>query len=446
MISRGRIEPSQASTRRSKSRGRSVLTSRAFERVVFIELPGEQGPVPAGLFTLDVELGVGSFQYGRRYAARPNAIAIDPVNLPLTAKEYITQKNSGIFGILRDVLPDSWGRYIMAKHLGVPFGTFKDFEFIDLISSNAVGAISFGKTPERASTLREEAVSLSDLAVVAKVIDQAIEDQELPPEVLALLRQGTSLGGAQPKCTVVIDNEEWIAKFESSKTAVKYPRIEYATMTLAKKAGIRVPDIRLESVAGHAIFLIKRFDREHGRRLPFMSTFALSNLDIDELERGSYPEIANQMRKFVSHVQEDHHELFRRMAFNMFVRNEDDHLRNHGFIYQDGWRLSPAYDIVPLPARRKLKDKFHLSLQAGDHGSEASLDNLLSQCERFSLRREMALEIIGEVEAAIQDWEQEMNRAGVSPNDREAVRWCFEGFRKGQAGLTNPSPLQGKPL
>ncbi|MBU4261361.1 MAG: type II toxin-antitoxin system HipA family toxin [Proteobacteria bacterium] len=406
------------------------MTSREFERFVFIELPGEKKPVPAGLFTLDAHLGVGTFQYGLRYARRPNAIAIDPVNLPLTGEKYVTRKNGGIFGILRDVLPDSWGRYILAKQLGVPFGTQKDFELIDLLTVNAVGALSFGKTPEKATARRDKPVTLPELAEVAKVIDQAMEDQELPPEVLHLLRQGTSLGGAQPKCTVVIDSEEWIAKFTSSKTAVQYPGIEYATMTLAARAGIRVPAFRLESVAGRPVFLIKRFDRDGSRRLPFMSAFALSNLDIDELERGSYPEIATRMRTFVSQVREDHHELFRRMAFNMFVRNEDDHLRNHGFVFKGAWRLSPAYDIVPVPSRRTPQDSFHLSLQVGDQGSLANMTNLLSQCQRFSLRREQALEIIERIEEAVQGWEQEIKRAGVSRNDREAVRWCFEGFRK----------------
>lgn len=406
------------------------MTSRPFERIVFVELPGVQKPVPAGLFTLDTELGIGTFQYGRRYVERPNAIAIDPVNLPLTDKEYVSRKNVGIFGVIRDVLPDSWGRYIMAKHLGVPYGTFKDFELIDLISTNAVGAISFGKTPERSTTPREKTVSLADLAEVAKVIDRAVADQELPPEVLALLRQGTSLGGAQPKCTVMIDGEQWIAKFESSKTAVKYPGIEYATMTMARQAGIRVPDIRLELVGGRAVYLIKRFDREHGRRLPFLSTFALSNLDLDEIERGSYPEIADRMRKFVSRVMEDHQELFRRMAFNILVRNEDDHLRNHGFIYQEGWRLSPAYDIVPVPARRKPRDAFHLALHIGAQGSAATIANLLSQCERFSLVRKQALEIVEQVKESVMGWEAELIRAGVSPNDREAVRWCFEGWKE----------------
>lgn len=405
------------------------MTSSTFERVVFIELPGEKKSIPAGLFTLDIDLGVGSFQYGRRYAERPNAIAIDPVNLPLTNKEYVTRKNGGIFGILRDVLPDSWGRYIMAKHLGLPFGTIKDFEFIDLISTNAVGAISFGTTPEKPTTQKEAPVSLADLAEVAMIIDQAMADQELPPEILHLLRQGTSLGGAQPKCTVAIDNDEWIAKFESSKTAVKYPGIEYATMTMAKKAGILVPEIRLESVAGRSIFLIKRFDREHGRRLPFMSAFALSNLDIDELERGSYPEIATHMRKFITHVPEDHHELFRRMAFNIFVRNEDDHLRNHGFVYQKGWRLSPAYDIVPIPSRRREQDAFHLALSIGDQGSLATPTNLISQCERFSLDRTQALEIVKQVQDSVLDWEDEMIQAEVSLRDRDAIRWCFEGLQ-----------------
>ncbi|MBU0908028.1 MAG: type II toxin-antitoxin system HipA family toxin [Proteobacteria bacterium] len=398
---------------------------------MFIELPGEKKPVPAGLFTLDADLGVGTFQYGMRYAERPNAIAIDPVNLPLTGEKYVTRKNGGIFGILRDVLPDSWGRYILAKQMGVPFGTQKDFELIDLLSVNAVGALSFGKTPEKSTARRDKPVTLSELAEVAKIIDQAMEDKKLPPEVLHLLRQGTSLGGAQPKCTVVIDKEEWIAKFASSKTAITYPGVEFATMALAARAGIRVPEFRIESVAGRPVFLIKRFDRDGSRRLPFMSAFALSNLDIDELERGSYPDIATRMRKFVSQVQEDHHELFRRMAFNMYVRNEDDHLRNHGFLFMGSWMLSPAYDIVPMPSRRKPQDTFHLSLQVGDQGSAATMANLLSQCQRFSLDRQQALEIISQVEEAVQGWEQELSRARVSRNDREAVRWCFEGFRKG---------------
>lgn len=81
----------------------------------------------------------------------------------------------------------------------------------------------------------------------------------------------------------------------------------------------------------------------------------------------------------------------------------------------------------PVPAGRRAGDSFHLSLNLGDQGSLASRANLLSQCGRFSLGREQAREIIDQVEEAVRDWEAELIRAGVSPADREAVRWCFEG-------------------
>ena len=407
------------------------MISKPFERIVFIHLPGESEPRPAGMFILDPDLGVGRFQYGRKYLERPNAMALDPVNLPLTGEEYLTRKNKGIFGVLGDVLPDSWGRFILAKQHNVPFGTLKDFELIDMASTQTVGALSFGENPEQPTTREEQAVSLDDLGEVATAFDRALND-DVPSEIRYLLQQGTSLGGAQPKCPVTVDGEDWIAKFESSKTLVKYPAIEFATMTLARQAGISIPDIQVETVSGRKVYLIKRFDRIDESRLPFLSALALSNLDIDELEQGSYPALADLMRKFVENVVEDHHEMFRRMAFNMFVRNEDDHLRNHGFIYQNGWSLSPAYDVVPMPARQRSAESFHLSLQAGEFGSEATLANLLSGHGHFSLTEKDAENIIREVADSLQNWEGVLEKSGVSASDLESVRWCFEGFRNNQ--------------
>ena len=47
--------------------------------------------------------------------------------------------------------------------------------------------------------------------------------------------------------------------------------------------------------------------------------------------------------------------LWRRLVFNILISNTDDHLRNHGFLYtgQTGWRLSPAYDLNPMPVDLK---------------------------------------------------------------------------------------------
>lgn len=405
------------------------MTSDRYERILFIDLPGIAEPVPAGLFSLDVGGGVGSFQYGRRYLARPGAIALDPVNLPLSDREYLTTKNRGIFGILHDLLPDSWGRFVLSRQLNVPFGSLRDHELLDLVTDNAVGAIHLGRTPEAPETPKVEPVSLEGLAEIAQAFDRAERDRDLPPEVRFLLQQGTSLGGAQPKCPVRIDNEDWIAKFESSKTPIRFPAIEYATMNLAGRAGIRVPPLRLETLAGRQAFLIRRFDRQAGRRLPFLSAFAVSNLDLDEIDRGSYSDIAFQIRKFSVSVREDHHELFRRIAFNMMVRNEDDHLRNHGFILDaHGWRLSPAYDILPMPSRPKDSDVFHLALAIGQHGSVASNANLFSSCPAMSLDPDDAQEIVLEIAAVLSDWRETLAAAGVSDEEANAVRHSFTGL------------------
>ena len=401
-----------------------------FEQIVFVDLVGEKSPVPAGLFTLDTDTMIGKFAYGRRYLQRPDAIGLDPVNLPLSEQEYLTRKNSGIFGVLGDVLPDSWGKYILAKRLSIPFGSLYPHEMFDYVNTNTVGALSFGPTPDHPTTKQEKPVSFGDLHKVAEVYAKVMSDEQLPAEVLYLLEQGTSLGGAQPKCPVIYDHDEWIAKFENSKTPIRFPRLEFAAMQMAKRAGITVPKVQLEEVNGSAVYLIKRFDRLSGKRIPFMSAHALSDLDLDELEKGSYVEVARQMRKFVKNVTRDLHEFYRRMVFNVFIRNQDDHLRNHGFIYQDNaWHLSPLYDVLPIPAR-KTADDFSLSLNIGLEGTTATLSNLYSQHEEFNLGREQATQIIAEVAAVVSGWEKFLLDCKVEKNDLEAVRWCFEGFRK----------------
>ena len=88
-----------------------------FERYIFIQLPKETFPVAAGLFTLDSDLGVGQFSYGKKYLLRKNAVPIDPVNLPLRDSVYTTKKNNGIFFVLGDILPDSWGKYVLSKKI-----------------------------------------------------------------------------------------------------------------------------------------------------------------------------------------------------------------------------------------------------------------------------------------------------------------------------------------
>jgi len=407
----------------------SASISSRFERIVFTWLPGHDGPVPAGLFILDVDTGVGRFAYGRRYLRRPNAIPLDPVNLPLAEREYITRKNGGIFGALADVLPDSWGKYVLAKRLRIPFGSLRPFEMLDCITTNAVGAISFGLDPAQPTTREERPINFGELGRVAEAFERAMAEEPLPPDLFPLLAQGTSLGGAQPKCPVRYRDGEWIAKFPNIRTRIPLPRIEFATMEMARTAGLDVPETALEEVSGRPVYLIKRFDRRAGRRLPFLSAQALCDLDIEELDRGSYVDIAQRLRSFVRDVDQDLRQLFRRMVFNAFVRNQDDHLRNHGFLLTEkGWRLSPLYDVLPIPARRARVD-FSLSLILGHEGTVATLDNILSRHRRFNLTRAEAEHIVAEVDDATRTWREVLARCGVPPADIEEVAWSFDGFR-----------------
>lgn len=160
-----------------------------------------------------------------------------------------------------------------------------------------------------------------------------------------------------------------------------------------------------------------------------MSGHAVSNLDLKELEKGSYLKIARAMRKFVGNVNQELHELFRRMVFNIYVHNQDDHLRNHGFIYKDkAWHLSPLYDVLPIPSR-KTPDRFSLSLNIGSEGTTASMSNIYSQHQQFNLTRNQATDIIDQVSEATGNWERILQDNGVENSDLEAVRWSFEGFR-----------------
>lgn len=407
-----------------------ISKEATLERIVFIELTGEISPVPAGLFSLDIDTGIGRFSYGRRYLERPTAIAIDPVNLPLSEREYLTRKNGGIFGVLGDLLPDSWGRTILAKQLGIHFSSLGNYQMFEHLTTSVVGALSLGSTPEQPAILQAAPVLPGELHRMAEVFARLILDRILPPGADQLLIHGLSMGGTQPKCPVIYDNEEWLAKFENPATPVKLPKLEFATMLMAKRAGINVPDINLGEIGGKSVYLIKRFDRQDGNRLPFLSGYAMSDHELNQAAKGSYIEIARRMRTFVKHVSRDLHELYRRLVFNVFIRNQNDHLRNHGFICQDnGWHLSPAFDLLPGLAR-KSTDDFALSLNIGGEGAAATLSNLYSLHEEFNLDLEQAARIVSEIDAATLDWEKTLRECYVPKTDIEEVRWSFAGFRE----------------
>ena len=150
----------------------------------------------------------------------------------------------------------------------------------------------------------------------------------------------------------------WIAKFPSKHDEVNIGAWEKAVHDLAELCGLNVPEARMEtySKAG-STFLVKRFDRDGDRRIHFASAMTLlGKTDGASGQDGSgYLDIASFIGQWSADPEQDLKELWRRIVFNMAVSNTDDHLRNHGFIWtKTGWRLSPLYDVNPVPYRDAL--------------------------------------------------------------------------------------------
>ena len=130
-----------------------------------------------------------------------------------------------------------------------------------------------------------------------------------------------------------------------------------------------------------------------------------------------YSDLALAIREYAhpSLIRGNNEELFGRMVFNIFVSNDDDHLRNHGFLRDPqlpGWRLSPLYDVVPRPG---VAFERQLHLQVGLQGKLATLDNAISACSAFTPQRTTAIAIIRRIWGELRQWRTAFENTGASP-------------------------------
>lgn len=394
---------------------------------VFIYLPGDVQATPAGIFTHDADAGMGLYAYGRRYRERTPAIPVDPVALPLGGVPRPSEKNGGLYGAFRDAAPDYWGRMVIASETRVPPEALTEFDFLMAANATRVGNLDFRLSPDDP----EPELGPPHFNRMGDIIEAAqnIEMGKNPEShLIRLLREGSSMGGARPKCTVERDGVLWIAKFPSFHDSINFPVLEYATMSLARTCGIPIPEIHRADVGGRDIFLIRRFDRhphpDGWSRTGFISALSLMQWDESDRLLWDYPSVADVMRKYCP--VEDIHQLFRRMVFNILVRNTDDHPRNHGFITSDHrLSLSPAYDIVPALAHPGIGQEFNLAMGVGDFGRSATLKNALSRAGRFGLSQGDAQAIILDLQEKVSTWPEVFQTCGVSENDIQRIAPSF---------------------
>jgi serine/threonine-protein kinase HipA len=399
---------------------------------IYVQLPGTLNTVPAALLKVEkLRDGtfVGRFRYGDRYLERKYAIEFDPFQLPLGNTVHEFTRLKGIPGAVRDAAPDAWGRRVIEHKLQRSPGDLEEIDYLLNGPPDGAGYLSFGLKLEPPAPKRRynRTHQLAELVAAAEAIE---EGKRVPEHILEQLEPGTSMGGARPKATIEDGNRLWVGKFPEKADRCNLQRVEYATLELARRCGIAVCNSRLQAVGGHDVLMVERFDREHaeGGYLRFGLVSGLTMLDCDEnyldRERWSYPLLADQLRRWSDKPDEDRGELFRRIVFNAAVTNNDDHPRNHAVRRTArGWRLTPAYDLVPAPLVSL--ERRDLAMTIGTYGRTVSIYNLLSQCERFGLTTEAARREIENIVAVVRTWREHFLACGVSAKDADYMAQAF---------------------
>jgi len=235
---------------------------------------------------------------------------------------------------------------------------------------------------------------------------------------------GSSLGGARPKASVrEKDGRLAIAKFPRRDDDFSTVLWEAVALDLAAKAGIAVAQSRVEKIGTKPVLLVQRFDRAGADRIPFLSP--MSMLGARDNQQHSYLEIVDALRRHGAAPERDIQALWRRIVFNILISNTDDHLRNHGFLYAgtDGWQLSPAYDLNPVPP--EIRPRI-LSTAINEGDGTASLDMAMEVVAYFELDAAEARAIAAEVGKAVSNWRARAERHGIRDAEIDRMASAFE--------------------
>lgn len=331
-----------------------------------------------------------------------------------------TQPGNDIFGCFSDALPDRWGRTLLKRREQIQASEEKravrnlsSFDYLMGIDDfSRMGGFRLKRELDgdfinvSPSLKIPPLTELRQLVLASQEVEKSEENDVLPEKkwIAQLIQPGTSLGGARPKAGVLDDSGNLcIAKFPSKKDDYDTGLWEHFSHLLARKAGIYAAQTKvLGGLGKYHTLLSKRFDRtDEGKRIHFASSMSLLGLrDGDNAQGGyGYLNIVDFILQSCCDVEKNLQELYRRVAFNICIGNSDDHFRNHGFLLTPrGWTLSPAYDMNPT-----LNE--YQSLLINESSNKADIRTLLESCESYMIKKEVAENIIRQVQAAVAGWE-----------------------------------------
>jgi serine/threonine-protein kinase HipA len=359
-----------------------------------------------------------SLHYGAEWLANGIALSED---LPLIDEEFLPRERDSAAGAVDDARPDRWGERVI-RFIDKP-PRLSLLEYLYFAGDERFGALGVSTSateylPRRLGPLP----TLADTAAIHELVRRVIDNEPIAAEQLRLVAPGVTMGGARPKALVDVDGLPWVVKFADTGEPTDAPLIEHATMTLARLARITAAETRaIRLVDGHAL-AIRRFDRVRAsdgtlRRLHAQSAHvALGAAG----ELSGYPELAQLLRRrgVAGQNTEQMHELFRRMVFNILIDNTDDHDKNHVLLLRDAnngqLELAPAFDV--LPSGQALG---YQQMRVGSDDADATIDNALSMCAQFGLKRDAAVAQAREVARVVRRWTTHFANEGVSARDLE---------------------------
>ena len=286
------------------------------------------------------------FEYDRDWLV--DGFSISPLRLPLKPGIMTADYTpfNGNFGVFEDSLPGGYGEYLLRKVLsksGVSYGALTHVQRLSLVGSSGMGALCY--VPESKIAQSDWQGSFDEMQQMAlEVLSEKTADNA---DVL-FFRSGNS-GGVRPKCVYTDEEGHWLVKFRHTYDPKNIGEQEYLFNQVARKCGIIVPDFKL--IDGK-YFASRRFDIEDDvehqssvRRLHVVTASGLLNEPITppKMDYHSLLQLTGYLTQSPAEVEQQ----FRRMAFNVYARNFDDHARNFSFICRDGqWTLAPAYDLT----------------------------------------------------------------------------------------------------
>ena len=412
-----------------------------------------------GAVALGKDQSVADFEYAPEFVH--SDIQVSPLMMPLSSRvfrfpELSRQSFHGLPGMLADSLPDTFGNALIDAWLATQGRSPHSFNAVERLcytGPRGMGALEFAPTNGPKSKISNK-VQVDQLVVLASEVMSSRSDlsvsfgsREKESALRDILRVGTSAGGARAKAIVAWNRESnevrsgqvnagdgftyWVLKFDGvSGNRDKelddpqgYGVIEYAYHKMATDAGIIMNECRLLEENGRQHFMTRRFDRtDDGGKLHMQSLGALAHFDYNLAGAYSYEQAILVIRQ-LGLPMDVIEEQFRRMAFNIIGRNQDDHVKNIAFLMNKAgaWSLAPAFDVVYSYAPEGLWTSSHQMTMNGKRDN-FGLEDFKACAKTASMKRGRAETIIKEVRSVIARWRDYAEEVGVDAEQRDKIQ------------------------